>query len=86
MPPDVVRPVASTTVGCLVTLINRMGMIWSAVDLDEGRLRATGHDRAFSTSMVRGMGLVVEYSREGFSRVVSSDEVLRVPSKAADKV
>lgn len=86
MPPDIVRPIASTTMGCLVTIIHRMGMIWSDINLDEGKFRATGYNRSFSASVVRGMGLVVEYSSERFSSVVNSTQEFRVPSILADMV
>jgi hypothetical protein len=34
MPPDIVRPVASTTLGCLITMAHRMGMVWSEFNLN----------------------------------------------------
>jgi hypothetical protein len=85
MPPDIVRPVASTTIGCLISMTHRLGMAWLEFKLDEGKLRSAGNRRSFSTSLVRGMGLVVEYSRIGF-RQEDPDEILWIPSVAADKV
>jgi hypothetical protein len=60
-----VRPVASTTLGCLVTMVHRMDMVWSRFKPDEGSIRAARPGRAFSASLVRGMGLVIEYSTDG---------------------
>jgi hypothetical protein len=62
----------------------RLGMTWSDFRLDEGKMRASGSGRSFSTSTVRGMGLVVEYSGN-----ISYDYwsgVSRMFSVAADKV
>lgn len=85
MPPDIVRPVSSTTVGNLITMAYRLGMIWSDFRLDEGKMRASGSGRSFSTSIVRGMGLVVEYSGNGSSYGIWGG-LDRLPSVAADKV
>ena len=65
MPPDIVRPVASTTLGCLITMVHRLGMTWSQFKPDEGSIRASRPGRAFSAFLVRGMGLVIEYSTDG---------------------
>ncbi|KAH8632836.1 hypothetical protein IG631_11470 [Alternaria alternata] len=85
MPPDIVRPVSSTTLGCLITMAYRLGMTWSDFRLDEGKMRAIGNGRSFSTSIVRGMGLVVEYSGD-WSYTGSWTGADRVLSVAADKV
>jgi len=82
MPPDIVRPVASTTVGCLITMAYRLNMTWTDFRLDEGILRAVGEGRSFSTSIVRGMGLVVEYGRS----TSHLDHRNRIASKVADQV
>ncbi|CAI9627528.1 unnamed protein product [Alternaria burnsii] len=84
MPPDIVRPVSSTTVGDLITMAYRLGMIWSDFRLDEGKMRASGNGRSFSASIVRGMGLVVEYSGNGSYRIW--DGVDSILSVAADKM
>lgn len=84
MPPDIVRPVSSTTIGCLITMAYRLGMTWSDFRLDEGKMRASGSGRSFSTSTVRGMGLVVEYS--GSTNIDSRNSESRMFSIAADKV
>lgn len=68
MPPDVVRPVASTTLATLVIMAHRFGMLWSHFDPEEGKLRASGNGRSFSSSIIRGMGLVVEFSRYSEAR------------------
>jgi hypothetical protein len=82
MPPDIVRPVASTTVGCLITMAYRLGMTWTDFRLDEGIMRAVGKGKSFSTSIVRGMGLVVEYSTSASHQ----RDDFRIPDKIADQV
>jgi hypothetical protein len=85
MPPDIVRPVASTTIGCLIAMAHRLGMAWIQFGLDEGRLRASGNGRSFSATTVRGMGLVVEYNCNG-SEVLNGIRTLGIPSADADKL
>ena len=82
MPPDVVRPIASTTLGCLITMAYSLDMNWTDFRLDEGIMRAVGGGRSLSTSIVRGMGLVVEYSTDASKQAVRH----RLPSKVADQV
>jgi len=82
MPPDIVRPIASTTLGCLITMAYTLEMNWTDFRLDEGIMRAVGGGRSLSTSIVRGMGLVVEYSTGASEQIVMK----RIPSKVADQV
>jgi len=84
MPPDVVRPVASTTIGCLITVAHRLGMIWSYIDPDDGKIRASGQGHSLSASLIRGMGLVVEYLHDG--SYAPDAQQTRIPSTDADKV
>lgn len=84
MPPDVVRPVASTTIGCLVTMIHRLGMNWFVFDPDEGKIRASREGRNLSASLIRGLGLVVEYSSHGTNFPDMSS--ISIPCQEADAV
>ena len=59
-------------------------MTWTDFQLNEGKMRAMGGGRSFATSVVRGMGLVVEYNNIGPKK--SLEVASRIPSKAADKV
>jgi hypothetical protein len=60
----------------------RLGMTWTDFQLDKGIMRAVGEGKSFSTSIVRGMGLVVEYST---SKSYQRHEH-RIPDKVADQV
>lgn len=86
MPPDVVRPMASTTLGVLISMAHRLGMVWTDLSLRSGQLHAEGHGQSFSATLMRGMGLVVEYneSQSFYSESVATN--LFVPSIDSDKV
>ena len=89
MPPDVVRPLASTSLGTLISIAHRMGMVWMDFIPRDGRIRAEGLGQSLSATLMRGMGIVVEYNTEPGSQTNSTREIfqsLHVPSTAADKV
>ncbi|KAH9872647.1 hypothetical protein J1614_005040 [Plenodomus biglobosus] len=87
-PPEIVRPVASTTMSCLLLMAHRMSMIVTDLRLDDVILQASGRSRSFLTSRVRGLGMVVEYSTNYsyFPRWDSFFLWLRVPTKSAEMV
>jgi hypothetical protein len=84
MPAEIVRPFASTTIGCLVSIVHRMGLTWVELRPDEGLIRAIGRGRSISASRVRGLGIVVEYIHNGTSLTSELDR--RIQSQMADKV
>ncbi|KAH8202519.1 hypothetical protein TruAng_003327 [Truncatella angustata] len=61
MPPDVVRPFASTTLSDIAILARRMGMTWTEFKPAEGVLEAQGSGHALSSTTVRGVGLMLTY-------------------------
>jgi hypothetical protein len=65
-------------------MVHRMGMNWLEFRLDEGKIRSAGGVTSLSTSLVRGMGLVVEYSAIGSHWMHHTE--LYIPSISADKV
>ena len=89
MPPDIVRPLASTTLGTIIVMAHRMGMIWKDLRPSEGKLRAEGLGQSISATLVRGLGIVSEYASEP-GLVPQDPEMLlwslRIPSVDADKV
>jgi len=88
MPPDIIRPLATTTVGTLVVLAHRMGMVWRDLRPSLGFLRAEGNGHSISATLSRGMGLLVQYTYDE-SFIPSPSELEkrgRIPTEAADKL
>ena len=89
MPPDIVRPLAMTNVSNIIILAHRMGMSWRDLRPSEGRMRAEGHGQSLSATIVRGLGIVIQYTSEKNIRPRNREEILaslRIPSRDADKV
>lgn len=63
MPPEIVRPLTSTTLGCLITIVDRMDPQWVVFEPDEAVFRAKRHGRSISGFRVRGLGLFIEFFR-----------------------
>jgi hypothetical protein len=83
MPVEIVRPFASTTLGCLITIAHRMGLTWIDFKPDEGILRAIGCGRSISSSRIRGLGLAIEYVGNGKSlQEMQNEEHERTASEA----
>jgi hypothetical protein len=83
MPVEIVRPFASTTLGCLIAIVDRMGLTWIDFKPDEGILRAIGRGRSISSSRIRGLGLAIEYVGNGKSlQEMQNEEHERTASEA----
>ena len=65
MPPDVSRPMALTTIHCISVIAVRLGMTWKDVRPTEGVMTAEGNGYTLSSSLVRGVGLVLSFASEG---------------------
>ncbi|KAI9717475.1 MAG: hypothetical protein M1828_007175 [Chrysothrix sp. TS-e1954] len=61
VPPEVIRPMATTTVGDIAVLARRLGMRWTIFKPNEDLLRAEGGPHVLSSVSTRGLGLVLEY-------------------------
>jgi hypothetical protein len=88
MPPDVVRPLATSNLGTIVSIAHRLGMIWLEFAPAEGRIRAQGLGQSISATIMRGMGVVAEFSVEPGSRPTRPELYCSfyVPTFSADKV
>ncbi|KAK0119302.1 hypothetical protein ONS95_008148 [Cadophora gregata] len=64
-PPDVVRPLAKTTLSDIAVLARRMGMKWKDFRPSDGILRAEGHSHIITSTVVRSLGIVLQYSYTG---------------------
>jgi len=70
VPPDVVRPFASTMLFDIAILARRMGMGWTEFKPAEGILEAQSNDHVLSSTVVRGLGLMLTYRRPSSNRHV----------------
>ena len=61
MPPDAAKPFASTTLSDIAIIVRRTGMVWKEFDLSNGNLRAEGGPHVISSTVIRGLGLVLQY-------------------------
>lgn len=98
--PDIVRPCASSTVGDIIALSHRLGMAWSEKDLrpGDGVMRAEGNGQSISSTVVRGFGLLLQYTYDeaSHSKTTWNDDGeesrsnpladLTIPTEEADKL
>lgn len=61
MPPDVVRPLASTNISDFAIMVRRIGLIWKDFDPKNGQMTAEGGPHVISSVNIRGVGLVLQY-------------------------
>lgn len=61
MPPEVVRPFASTTVSDIAILALRIGMSWKVLKPEEGVMEAEGNGHGLSSTLIRSLGTLVRY-------------------------
>ncbi|KUJ13203.1 uncharacterized protein LY89DRAFT_721274 [Mollisia scopiformis] len=100
IPSDINRPLASTSLGDLMVLGQRLGMRWQEIRLHEGYLRAEGSGYTITSSSIRSFGLVARLSvRPEHSEIkslgrlqagldlsnISADKLL-IPSVHADQM
>ena len=88
MPPDIIRPVASSTVGNIIALAHRLGMAFKELAPGEGTMRAEGNGHTIVSTSVRGFGILLQYTND--QAVTKKDETawrsLTIPSAEADKL
>ncbi|KFX94835.1 hypothetical protein V490_04139 [Pseudogymnoascus sp. VKM F-3557] len=64
-PPDVSRPLAKTTLSTLSVMARRMGMRWKIFRPEDGVMHAEGNGHVLTSTVVRSLGLVVQYHYHG---------------------
>ncbi|KAG9236263.1 hypothetical protein BJ875DRAFT_235729 [Amylocarpus encephaloides] len=81
LPPDVVRPLAKSTLSDIAIIARRMGMKWKEFRPSDGTLRAEGHSHIITSTLVRSLGIVLHYTYTGQTqRLLQAQENLsRVP-------
>lgn len=80
MPPAVTKPYATTTISHLVEMMGMLGMFWKAFDVVKGNVRAEGNGYIITSTLVHGLGLLLNFSVTGPSyfterRVIPFHEV-----------
>ena len=85
MPLDIIRPVATSTVGDIIALAHRLGMGWEDLRPGDGIMRAEGGGKSIVSTAVRGFGILLQfnYDRAGGGY---EHEVGTIPSVQADKL
>lgn len=61
MPPDVVRPLASSNISDFAIMVRRLGLVWKDFDPAKGQMNAEGGCHVISSVTIRGIGLVLQY-------------------------
>ncbi|KAJ5377527.1 uncharacterized protein N7496_004936 [Penicillium cataractarum] len=64
-PPDVVRPFAKSTVSDIAIIARRMGMKWKDFRPADGIMRAEGHSHIITSTVIRSLGILLQYSYTG---------------------
>ena len=82
IPPSVVKPLASSTVGYVVALGHRMRMTWKELKLEEGAMTAEGFGLSFVSTKIHGVGIVIQFSCS-ISKPLDHSMML-IPTAAAD--
>ncbi|KAF4554600.1 Hypothetical protein D9617_4g003550 [Elsinoe fawcettii] len=79
LPADTLAPLATIRLGDLVAIGHRLGMKWQSIDLGSGVLQAQGSVGSFSSTLLRGLGVVLHFEagEGGFTRDL-------IPSRACD--
>ncbi|KAF2235588.1 hypothetical protein EV356DRAFT_514115 [Viridothelium virens] len=81
-PPEVVRPLALTTVGDIVVLVMRMGMTWRELQPGNARMQADGGGYNVTSSEIRGVGTVLRFGVE----IQEQPLIAYIPSTDSDKM
>lgn len=88
MPPEIVRPFATSNIGDIIALAHRLGMRWKEMRPDDGVVRAEGTGQSITSTTVRGFGLLLQYTvDQGIIEKLQRTRVLytlTIPSNRAD--
>ncbi|KAI4188301.1 MAG: hypothetical protein LQ346_005343 [Caloplaca aetnensis] len=93
MPPDVIRPLAMTSIGDIAIMIERLGMTWQAFRPEEGEMRAEGNGHMVYSTFVRSIGPILQYvngnipaaaAREKFSESIITPQSRTPPTAEVD--
>lgn len=83
IPPEIVRPLAITTVSDIAIIALRLGMRWSDFRPEENMMRAEGNGHVLNSTVVRSMGIILQYMGVGNPYDLPREE-LYIPTQQAD--
>ena len=83
-PPEIIRPVAITNVYNIAIIARRLGMTWFEFRPEENLMRAEGNDHVLTSTLVRSMGIVIQYMHSGGKTETLSKKERYIPREEAD--
>ena len=93
MPPDIIRPFATSTVGDIIALAHRLGMRWTDLRPGDGIMRAEGGGKSIISTAVRGFGILLQFNYDRADRDIIPSfgsfgygGHITIPSVPADKL
>ena len=93
MPPNIVRPFATSNVGDIIALAHRLDMRWRDIRPEDAVLRAEGNGQSITSTTVRGFGLLLQYTfnlivldrtADRIAQTWNMKSTLTIPSLEAD--
>lgn len=83
MPPDLVRPVATTNIFNIAIMAYRLGMTWIDFRPEENVMRAEGNGQLLNSTHVRSIGIILQYLKTRGDIEDSINDTFN-PSEVAD--
>ena len=62
MPPTLILPFATSTVGDIIALAHRLGMAWEELHLGKGLMRAEGDGQSIVSTPMQGFGILLQFT------------------------
>lgn len=85
MPPDIIKPLASSTIGAMIVFAHGLGMRWTEFRPYDGVLRVESRGKSLTSTTVRGIGIVFQYTNYlGDTSPETNNSILAVPERHAD--
>lgn len=83
MPPNIVRPMASSTISDIAIISRRLVIVWKSFDPDCGSTKAEGNGHLLTSIMARSIGIVLQYT---YTVRRCERKCAYIPKVAADKL
>lgn len=86
--PDIVRPLAKTSVSAIAIIARRLGMCWKDFRPVDGVMRAEGNGHIMTATIVRSLGILLHYSFTRSTKVFASkySEEIYIPQSESDNL